>query len=440
MQMLCIQNAGTAPVEAFTLLGYSTARGNDKAIGQFGSGSKHGVCVLLRAGIDLKIYCGTESLTFGTREDVVGGRSVKRVTVKVGTRKPRDLDWVLDFGAIDWTEVRMALREFVANAIDQSEEENLVIKMTDKMRAKEGYTQVYVGDHPEVRKFYAELDKHFLHFSGQQEKRILEKPEPSPCRIYREGVFIRETRETSLCDYNLPSTSVPIDECRNLNDYVAKAAVARLYASATQEELTRVFRAQLDGLNVMESTLDAYYLTYYPASKEQQETWRSAWAIASDNAVPCTADTTTLGSFAQKKGYRVVEQPSEAWYSASRHFGITTLEKVLDGCEMSGYIVTTPTPEAVAAVERVWGWIRDAGLTDKPQPSVKGFDSVMSGGSDCQGYVLPGESTVYLRNDLGGQLLLQIALEECAHVVTGATDGSRDLQDFAFRLITRWLA
>lgn len=436
--MLCIQNAGVAPIEAFTLLGYSTARGNDKAIGQFGSGSKHAVCVLLRAGIDLKIYCGTQSLTFDTRDDVVGERTVKRVTVKVGTRKPRDLDWILDFGAIDWTEVRMALREFVANAIDQSEEENLVIKMTDTMRAKEGYTQVYVGDHPEVRKFYAELDKHFLHFTGQENKQILEKPSLSPCRVYRCGVFIRELREVSLCDYNLGANQMPIDECRNLSDYVAKAAIARLYQTATEDELVKVFQAQINRQDCLESTLDAFYLTYSPSTSTTRQTWRQAWDRASNQAVPCPSSATTLGAFAQKKGYRVVEQPSDSWYSSLKYHGVPTLDTVLSGSERFGRTVTEPTTDARQAVAKVWGWLVDAGMTnDKPQPTVKGFDAMMNGSEECLGYV--EDDVVYLRNDVGGGLLLQTALEECAHVVTGAVDGSRDLQDFAFRLITRYL-
>ena len=30
------------------------------------------------------------------------------------------MGWCLDFGAIDWTDLSMALREFVANAIDRT--------------------------------------------------------------------------------------------------------------------------------------------------------------------------------------------------------------------------------------------------------------------------------------------------------------------------------
>ena len=52
MSYLVIQNPGVAPIEGFTLLGVSTTRdcGVEGTIGQFGSGNKHAINVLLRAG------------------------------------------------------------------------------------------------------------------------------------------------------------------------------------------------------------------------------------------------------------------------------------------------------------------------------------------------------------------------------------------------------
>ena len=50
------------------------------------------------------------------------------------------------------------------------------------------------------------------------------------------------------------------------------------------------------------------------------------------------------------------------------------------------------------------------------------------------------EGVVYLSLDFadGASVeLRQTALEEVAHFVTGATDSSRDFQDFAFKLATR---
>ena len=125
---LLIQNPGVAPVEGFTLLGVSTTRGCgvEGAIGQFGSGNKHAINVLLRAGLKVVVYCGKSRLDFQTRDDEIDDgltrKTIKRVMCKLGGTSTRtiDLGWVLDFGAIDWTDLGMAMREFISNAIDRT--------------------------------------------------------------------------------------------------------------------------------------------------------------------------------------------------------------------------------------------------------------------------------------------------------------------------------
>jgi len=125
---LLVQNPGVAPIEGFTLLGVSTTRdcGVAGTIGQFGSGAKHAINTLLRAGLKLLIYCGKTRLEFATREETIRDglvtKNIKRVVCKLGgtSSKTLDMGWCLDFGAIDWTDLSMALREFVANAIDRT--------------------------------------------------------------------------------------------------------------------------------------------------------------------------------------------------------------------------------------------------------------------------------------------------------------------------------
>ena len=60
---LKIENPGVADSRAFTLLGASTSRNSDnnKTIGKFGSGNKHGVADLLRHGLSTTIFGGSLS-------------------------------------------------------------------------------------------------------------------------------------------------------------------------------------------------------------------------------------------------------------------------------------------------------------------------------------------------------------------------------------------
>src|SRR5262245_5656075 len=91
---LKIENVGTAPEEGFTVFGVSladTAR-NDKVIGQFGSGNKHGVAVLLRNYLSPIVFAGTLRLEFSTRPQIVSDKHAtkefNRVVVKYGGTDP----------------------------------------------------------------------------------------------------------------------------------------------------------------------------------------------------------------------------------------------------------------------------------------------------------------------------------------------------------------
>src|SRR4030042_4866493 len=99
---LLIQNPGVAPVEAYTLLGASGSRGNRNVNGQFGTGNKLGITALLRRGLSVKVYAGTNRITFGAREVEFDGSPVKRVTVSINNRKPVDTGWTLVWGAVAW--------------------------------------------------------------------------------------------------------------------------------------------------------------------------------------------------------------------------------------------------------------------------------------------------------------------------------------------------
>src|ERR1019366_5532949 len=132
---LKIENVGVCPAEAFTVLGVSLAdkSNHQGVIGTFGSGSKHAIAVLLRNELSPVVFAGTLKMEFSTRPQTVtdglASKDFGRGVVKNGgtdqtTRATRssteDLGFVLDYGRHDWTELALALREFVSNAIDRS--------------------------------------------------------------------------------------------------------------------------------------------------------------------------------------------------------------------------------------------------------------------------------------------------------------------------------
>lgn len=470
---LKIENLGVCPPEGFTVFGVSLANtsNNVGVIGQFGSGSKHSVAVLLRNELSPVVFAGTLKLEFSTRSQTVAdsqaSKNFNRVVVKYGgtdatgasRSSTEDLGFVLDYGKQDWGEVGLALREFVSNAIDRSIREvgdwsTVKIEIVDenRVRAKSGCTRVFVPFNADVLNFFNDLGKWFLHFSepGLLEKAILPKKnrnlsDRKAAVIYRRGVRVREFESSdteSLFDYNL--NDLTIDESRKASDWDVKHHCGRALANADKGILALLFDRLVNSTEqpVWEFGFDTYALQpSYRNSEEHDEhrdNWQQAFAsIAGDDAV-LTGD----GSVDQleRKGFKPIVAPDNL-VNAARQYGVQTPSTILSADEMSGREITEASPDAQASVDFVWQLLKEIGLTnDKAKPPVKCFTSILNAGVMLNGYYRDDE--VFINRDLGsaGSLvagtdaltdrLLKVALEEIAHYVTLANDNSRDFQNY----------
>ena len=286
---LKIENPGVCPTEGFILLGATSKRlaDNDSpyTIGQFGSGNKHAVNVLLRAKVYPIVFCGNHRLEYGTKpgkmKALEGDAAYNRVIVKHGgtdedgasVTYTEELSQTDEYGILDWSHLGMAFREFVSNAIDAAIAVNrqangnakwpwqgVTVELVpeEKVRAKRGWTRVFVpADNEEVIRFFANLGKWFLHFSEPEAitQAILRKTSRNldpACRtavIYRRGVKVREIdpyAAESIYDYNL--NDLRVDESRNVDDYQCRNAAARAMAKASPEILATWMSSFRDGI------------------------------------------------------------------------------------------------------------------------------------------------------------------------------------------------
>ncbi len=466
MNYLLIQNRGVAPVEGYTLLGMSTTSdcGVQGTIGQFGTGAKQAVNVLLRAGLKFWIYCGKTRLEFFTREEVIDDglveKTVRKVMCRLGgtSSKLIDCGWCLDFGVIDWNETAMALREFVSNAIDRTirqrgdfiepmKDGNLaVITQTDDQRqAKAGYTRIYVELSSEVQRFFGELPKRFLHFSddpSQVGRGLLPKAKRNlgdslVPMVYREGVLVREmqdTRRPSLFDYNFKANELSIDECRNSSEYATRGECARLLRRTDSNALAVVYKSLIDGEETFESNLDQHYLcpSWDHPSDVEKKNWQAGWLKAAQNGVLCTEEDTQAAEIVRRKGYAAKTVRSSSWVETAERFGVATAGAVLSASEQRGREMVPASHAAIEAIDTVWGWLESLGMTQsKSKPLVGCYREIMNAESEVHGY--QDEGVVYLREDISdvvSKYTLKVAFEEVCHYITGATDQSRDFQNF----------
>lgn len=511
---LMIQNPGVAPSQAFTLLGASTKRGSDntRTIGKFGSGNKHGVAVLLRQGLAPTVFAGNLRMEFDTRPEGVNdglkSHEFKRVVVKYGGKdaegKSRssveDLGFVLEYGASDWLGVDLALREFVSNSLDRAEEqgeydfstkylegkgqdfierakvnysaehaefaqalkdfratakpwENVKIEVVNEsqVRAKAGFTRVFVPMNEEVFRFFDNLGKWFLHFSEPEllGQTILPKAnrnigDRKSAVIFRRGVRVREFESAntpSLFDYNLEQ--LQLDESRKVDDWHVQHYASTAIATASVETLQRLWQSFMDGGLYWEHSFAAYGLESSVHKLEVRERWGKAFeAVAGEQAVISVKDG---GERAARKGYKVIVAP-EPFVTAAEKYGVRTPSKVLSADERDGRELFDSTPDAEAAVDFAWDLVTRYGVANgRQRPVVKTFRKIMDAGSQDLGFYRDG--VVYINQDIAThgslslgwhgltQQLLVTALEEVAHHVTGATDNSRDFQDFMLNMI-----
>ena len=479
---LKIENVGTAPVEGFTVFGVSLADTSNNAgvIGQFGSGNKHGVAVLLRNDLSPVVFAGTLKLEFSTRPQVVSDKHAtkefNRVVVKYGGTDPvtgvsrsstEDLGFVLDYGKQDWSEVALALREFVSNAIDRSIREvgdwsGVKIEIVDEaqVRAKRDHTRVFVPLNAEVLAFYNDLGKWFLHFSEPESlgKAILPKNnrnlgERKAAVIYRRGVRVREFESSdveSLFDYNLDD--LRLDESRQATDWEVRHSAGKALANAETATLAVLFDRLLNSeKSAWEFDFDIYSLqpNYSDGTEvltRRQKAWQAAFdLIAGEESVLSGKGTANQ---LERKGFKPVVAP-ENIISAAGLYGVRTSSSVLSADELSGREINDATPDAQAAVDYVWSRIEEIGLSNgKEKPVVRSFHSILDAGTMLNGYYR--DEVVYIHRDLGNagsvvggndslsDRLLKVALEEVAHYATnGATDNSRDFQDYVLEVAVK---
>jgi hypothetical protein len=458
MSYLMIRNPGVANPAAFTLLGVSTTRhsGYQGTIGMFGSGSKNGVACLLRNGEEIVICPDMLKMNFFSKEINVDGQYFNRVCVKYGgfdfegTQKSatEDLGFCLEWGTADWTNIAMAFREFVANAIDGAtlaggSYKDVVFEEVDKPRAKRGYTSIFLKLTDTMRECWKQLGTLFLHFSHPHllGTKILPKLTlENKVLIYKKGVLAKcLENEESVFDYNL-GDELTLDESRNAQSYVVRAVCAMALSTAEPRDMAKIIKSQLDGRTVFEGRFETYYVNEWNNNQETKKKcatkFKAAFnSVAGDNAV-LVSGKKAVSDFVKRKGFEPVKLEGN-WFKTLQQFGVPTEDEVLDGLEKEGFTESDPSPDMLKALDLVWNlYERLDKLQGRAKPTVKGFNPIMSGEAQTGGRYVNG--TVYIHTDHSnmGYTLLKIMLEEVAHHCTGAGDMSRDLQDYLFRIIT----
>jgi hypothetical protein len=421
---LSIQNDTVLPIEALVKLGLSSHKDDADTIGKFGSGSKHGILVLLRAGLNPVITTDKDKITFYSKPQQMKDTQYHSVFAKVsGSRQQTiELGVTLNYGSDSWTKIDYALREFISNALDESGVEGTKIDVVSDVRAKAGHTRVFIPIAQEVSQYLIKLNENFLHFSGKNKIGVIKKDKISPMKIYYKGVFVSEN-EPSLFDYNCDDR-LRIDETRTLSSYAISEGVSALL-NDDEEAMATLLTNSVEGVTCFETTkLYGWDL--------RKKTVVAVFNRLYPNAV-ITKSVTDL-EFIKAKGYTGILL-RENMFNILKD-DVKTNENVLTKVELAGGTIIKTDENTLFKAYEIWNKLEVLGLTNgKKFPDVKSFAKVTDGSNTLFGYYR--DNCIYV--NIEHAVNTPTILEELCHHITGAADGTRDFQEFAFNVASRLL-
>lgn len=227
------KNPGEIPVNAFKLLGASTKRDDSSKIGFFGSGLKYAMAVMLREGIDFKVFIGEKELKIGTRQTDFAGRKIAVITVN-GEKTSITVD-----AGIDW-EAWFAIREVYSNTIDGGGN----AKLATTIQGTPGHTSIFI----EISDKLGDVSKNWSHYFAfkrgalfeENGNRILPKLKDERMTMFRKGIRVHHDPKKSLFDYDIDD--IEINESRVVKfSFRAYQAVGHLLGACNNLDVIKKF-------------------------------------------------------------------------------------------------------------------------------------------------------------------------------------------------------
>jgi hypothetical protein len=248
MNYLKISNKGLLDVEALTLLGASSKRGDNTKIGMFGSGNKFSLAYLLRNNYNIKIFSGLKEIILTTTEKVFRDKKFNIILVD-----GKETSITTDFGK-DWN-LAQSIRELYCNSIDEGEH---TMEFVKDICPQENVTSFYIKNQQEITNYISEFDNYF----SENKKvlfecpygKILEKGKET-LNFYRKGIRCLETNKKSVYDYDI--TNVSINESRLVQyNWQVPSLIWELIYQCTNKEII---------MNVLMNCSDSNFIECIPS-------------------------------------------------------------------------------------------------------------------------------------------------------------------------------
>lgn len=247
MKYLEIKSKGEMEIQAISLIGASTKRGDPNSIGMFGSGLKYAVASILRQEIPFAVFSGEREIRITTKEVVFGNKTFNQIYINGEQTSLTDT-----MGTEDWAGIFPFVREIYSNALD--EDEDATIKIVDTFKQEPGFTTYYIEATEDVEKFMKNFDNYFVYTKdsiwANDKGEIHRRKEGT--KVFRKGILAHcDNHKESLFSYNC--YDITINESRVIsNRYEVQRIVATLLESCTNP---RILRLWINGISTAEEQI-----------------------------------------------------------------------------------------------------------------------------------------------------------------------------------------
>lgn len=234
--MIIFQNPGLIDLRAVQIMGLN-AKETKNPIGQFGTGLKYSIAVLLRSGCSIKIFRGEDEYCFYTKDDQFRGKDFKFVHMSRGDDIGMPIGFTLELGK-HW-EPWMAIRELESNARDEGGQS---FANADYQLSADSTTIVIEGSSAETA--YSKLPDIFictkpLWAHDSIEVHHATNPEQLKWLYYR-GVRVKQLQKPSLFRYNILSEAALTEDRTFKYSWDGESALSDLGQCSNKEIIQRI--------------------------------------------------------------------------------------------------------------------------------------------------------------------------------------------------------
>lgn len=417
MNYLLIENKGEIDVNALILMGGSTKRGSEGAIGFFGSGNKYAIALLLKNKIDFKIFSGNKKIEVTTRTVNFRDKSFDQILIN-----GQETSLTTDMGP-QW-ETWMAVREAVSNSIDEGSCN--IVNSVEAIEGKEGHTRIYIEHTPEIKDVIDNWDNYFS-FDRTDAIIDLSKGKVFPhikgngIILYRKGIQCHSSHsQVSLYQYDLPDFK--INESRVVtNTHDCGILVQQYLAKYVTKEVAQLF------LNF------AHKSEYW----ENDFTWYD-WNINTLSPVWREAIGTNVLIVENVAGWFQEEQAAHGHYFVTKDFA-TIIHKVFKDVTIYGLVSegekgifkkVDHTPRMDFLLKKSLDFLKEGGYSVPYTIQIGNFNDEKQLGGVRPNTILLSTKVF----DMGVKEVVMTIVEETEHLNTKFKDCSKEFQNHFIKL------